>query len=92
MGLLDAFLRRLEGRGVIVLLCGIRADLGWILNNTGVSVRLGPNRIFREAVGPESSTLDAVRYAYDLLDGDVCATCPRRGEAGQGKEILYYMI
>ena len=38
----------------------------------------------------EHQELDAVRHAYDLLHGDICAACPRRGELG--KEVLYYMI
>ena len=37
-----------------------------------------------------SSTLDAVRHAYELLKDDLCETCPRRGE--MTKEVLYYMI
>jgi SulP family sulfate permease len=90
LGLLDEFLRRMDERGVAVLLCGVRDDLARVLESTGLSARLG-QRVFREAVGPESSTLDAVRHAYELLGADVCATCPRRGEA-QGKETWYYMI
>jgi SulP family sulfate permease len=92
LALLDGFLRRMEERGVTVLLCGIRGDVAKVLETTGVTARLGPKCIFREAVGPESSTLDAVRRAYDLLGDDFCSTCPRRGEASQSKEILYYMI
>jgi SulP family sulfate permease len=90
LGLLDEFLRRMEGRGVAVLVCGVRSDLARALESTGVAARLG-RRLFHEEVGPESSTLDAVRHAYELLGSDVCATCPRRGEA-QSKETWYYMI
>jgi SulP family sulfate permease len=92
LGLLDDFLKRLEARGVTVLLCGVRRDLGKVLQTTGLAARLGPQRIFHEAVGPESSTLDAVRHAYELLAADVCNGCPRRGETPQGKENWYYMI
>jgi SulP family sulfate permease len=92
LGLLDDFLKRMEARGVTVLLCGVRGDLEKILQTTGLAARMGGQRIFREQVGPESSTLDAVRYAYELLGGDVCADCPRRGEAPPGKEHWYYMI
>ena len=42
----------------------------------------------RRQVG--SATLDAVRYAYELLKGDYSAICPRRGDAA--KPVLYYMI
>ncbi len=92
LDLLDDFLKRMEARGVTVLLCGVRGELDKILQTTGVAARLGGGRIFREQVGPESSTLDAVRHAYELLKGDVCADCPRRGEAPPGKEHWYYMI
>jgi SulP family sulfate permease len=92
LGLLDDFLRRMQERGVTVLLCGIRDDLYKVLHTTGLAARLGPERIFREMVGPESSTLEAVRRAYELLREDVCPECPRRGELPQGKENWYYMI
>jgi hypothetical protein len=47
----------------------------------------------RENAGTWSSTLDAVRHAYELLGGDLCPTCPRRREeSGNGKETWYYMI
>ena len=39
-----------------------------------------PARIFREGEAVMSSTLDAVRRAYELLKDDLCDTCPRRGE------------
>ncbi len=91
LGLLDAFIQRMQARRVTVLICGVRPDVGWILHSTGVADRLGPRGVFREMIGPESSTLDAVRHAYELLNGDVCAACPRRGEV-QGKEPWYYMI
>ncbi len=91
LGLLNEFLARMEARQLVVLLCGVWRDLGKVLESAGLAARLGPQRIFREAVGPESSTLDAVRYAYELLAGDVCSGCPRRGEV-QGKENWYYMI
>jgi SulP family sulfate permease len=92
LGLLDDFLKRMEARGVTVLLCGVRRDVGKVLQTTGLAARLGPGRVFHEQVGPESSTLDAVRHAYDLLASDVCSNCPRRGEAPAGKEHWYYMI
>jgi sulfate permease, SulP family len=91
LSLLDGFVRRMESRRVTVLLCGVRGELARALQATGLADRLGRQGVFHEAVGPESSTLEAVRHAYELLGGDVCATCPRRGEE-QGKEGWYYMI
>jgi hypothetical protein len=46
--------------------------------------------VFREVPSAYSSTLEAVRYAYERLRDDLCPTCPRRGESI--KEVLYYMI
>ena len=51
---------------------------------------LGKEYIFIEQESIMSSTLDAVRYAYDLLHGDHCSTCPRRNE--ESTRVLYFMI
>jgi SulP family sulfate permease len=90
LALLDDFLKQMEGRGIAVFLCGVRGDLATVLRTSGIEARLG-RRIFREVAGA-SSTLDAVRQAYDLLDKDLCPTCPRRDDSGAGKDVLYYMI
>jgi SulP family sulfate permease len=92
LSLIDGFLKRMEKRRVTVLVCGVRPELARVLHSTHLDERLGPKCIFHEAASVWSSTLDAVRHAYDLLQGDVCATCPRRAEAGPGQEPLYYMI
>jgi SulP family sulfate permease len=89
LGILDHFLQEMEKRQVTVMLCGVRRDLAKVLRSSGLEARLGRHRLFRESVGA-SSTLDAVRQAYELLGADLCATCPRRGDSG--REILYYMI
>jgi SulP family sulfate permease len=90
LALLDQFLRDMEQKNIRVFLCGVRADLARVLQSSGLETRLGKERIYREQVG-SSSTLDAVRQAYEFLGDDLCSTCPRRGDAG-GKEVLYYMI
>lgn len=91
LGLVADFLAKMEQRGLPVYLCGVRRDLAKVFRTSGLEKRLGPHRIFLEVPGVSSSTLEAVRQAYDLLAGDVCDTCPRRGELGS-KEVLYYMI
>jgi SulP family sulfate permease len=90
--LLDDFVQAREADGITVLFCGVRRDLARTLHSTGLAARLGPQRIFHEAPSVWSSTLDAIRYAYDLLGNDLCATCPRRNETANGKEPWYYMI
>ncbi|HXG12037.1 MAG TPA: SulP family inorganic anion transporter, partial [Gemmataceae bacterium] len=92
LALLEGFIHRLEGRGLVVLLCGVRRDLMKALRATGLAEHLGPQRIFRELAHTWSSTLDAVRHAYDLLGDDLCPTCPRREQPANGKEAWYYMI
>jgi SulP family sulfate permease len=92
LGLLEDFFIRMDQRKIVVLLCGVRRDLYKVLRNTGLNTKIGAERIFRERVEVGSSTLDAVRFAYELLQGDYCSTCPRRGEIPTGKESWYYMI
>jgi hypothetical protein len=85
LGILEAFLSRLEARGVTVLLCAVRPDLAKVLRSTGLEARLA-GRLFLEVPGPSSSTLEAVRHAYTLLGGrpvpDLPA--PRRGRQPRG--------
>jgi SulP family sulfate permease len=85
----ETFLQEMEKRNVTVLLCGVRRDLAKVFRNSGLANRLGIHRLFRETIG-SSSTLDAVRQAYEMLGDDLCLTCPRRSEPE--KEVLYYMI
>ena len=88
--LFERFIARMKERGIHVLLCGVRDDFAEILAASGLESQLGKQTVFIEREGASSSTLDAVRFAYDLIKGDYCAICPRRGEAE--KQVLYYMI
>jgi sulfate permease, SulP family len=87
--LFEHFLSDLDKRGVAFLLCGVRPDFARVLRACGLEQRLGERHVFHET-DSDSSTLEAVRHAYELLKDDFCETCPRRGE--MGKEVLYYMI
>jgi SulP family sulfate permease len=86
----ERFVTGCRSANVAVLLCGVRDDLARVLHTSGLGQQLGAGRIFRENEVVMSSTLEAVRHAYDLLGDDLCPTCPRRGEPG--KDVLYYMI
>jgi SulP family sulfate permease len=86
----ERFIVRMKERKVQVILCGVRADFSHILHASGVEAQLGKEYVFQEQETVMSSTLAAVRFAYEMLQGDYCAFCPRRGE-GQ-KEVLYFMI
>ena len=89
MILLKGFVDRVRARGVHVLLCGVRADLAQRLETTKLVDDLG-DPIFREEKVPLTSTILAIRHA-NLLIGDPCATCPRRG-SGEGVPSLRYVI
>jgi sulfate permease, SulP family len=85
----ERFLQRMKERNIQVILCGVRDDFAKVMQSSGLAAQLGKGNIFLEQEGTVSSTLDAVRFAYELLQGDYCSFCPRRGE---GKDVLYYMI
>ncbi len=88
--LFERFLAKMKDRGVHVILCGVRLDFAEVMRTSGLDMQLGKQNLFIEQDGAASSTLDAVRYAYELLNGDFCDICPRRGEAEQ--KVIYYMI
>jgi SulP family sulfate permease len=87
---LQQFLEEMQDRHVPVLLCGIRPDFEQALRNLRFHHWLPSDCIFLEDVTMGSSTLKAVRRAYELLGEDLCDTCPRRGE--HDKQDWYYMI
>jgi SulP family sulfate permease len=87
--LLEGFLARMKLRGVHVLMCGVRPHLHEVLERTGTAARIG-ERIFLEQPVRQTSTLLAIRHAYELLD-ELCSSCPRRDEAVREKD-LYYAI
>jgi SulP family sulfate permease len=89
---LEHFIRELEGRDVVVLLCGVGADVAQTMKNLRFDRWLPPDRVFPwEPDAPGSSTIKAVRHAYRILAGDAhaCAHCagirPAEGE-------IYYML
>jgi SulP family sulfate permease len=88
--LFGRFIQEMRGKDVTVILCGVRRDMARVFHSTGLDQELDPKHIFLEKPGMFSSTLEAVRFSYDLLKDDICTTCPRRGEANA--EASYYMI
>jgi sulfate permease, SulP family len=87
--LLQDFLQRVKLRGVHVLLCGVRAEFADKLERTGIAAQLG-DRLFLEEPVRLTSTMLAIRHAYDLLKGDTCAVCPRAG--GRVRDPVVYEI
>jgi SulP family sulfate permease len=89
---LQRFLQDMQERKVTVLLCGVREDFAEALHNLRFYRWLPQDCVFQEGVTVESSTLKAVRRAYELLGEDLCSTCPRRLEEERGKDPWYYVI
>ncbi len=89
---LQHFLEEMHARGVTVLLCGVREDFAKALHNLRFHHWLPPECVFLEDSAVGSSTLKAVRRAYELLGNDLCPTCPRRRETETAKGEWYYMI
>lgn len=88
--MLQQFLEEMQDRKVPVLLCGIRPDFEQALRNLRFHHWLPQDYVFHENATMGSSTLKAVRRAYELLGDDLCDTCPRRDQAD--KQEWYYMI
>ncbi len=66
--MLDGFVRRLHGRGVHVLLCGVREDLNRVFVRTGLVDLIHPDHVFLEQPVRQTSTAAAVRHALTLRD------------------------
>ncbi len=88
--LLHRFLAEMKKQDVAVLLCGIRPDVAKVFRDSRLDQHLGSHRLFMERKEVFSSTLEAVRHAYELLENDRCPDCPRKKEIT--REVLYYMI
>jgi len=57
---------------------------------SGLAARLGEKQVFLEQPVRQTSTLLAIRHAYELVT-DPCPTCPRRDAAVRDGD-LYYTI
>ncbi len=91
---LQRFIKDLHAKKATVLLCGVREDFAQVLHNLRFHDWLPPDCVFQEGAAVGSSTLKAVRYAYELLGADLCPTCPRRGAPGPNGDQgpWHYMI
>jgi sulfate permease, SulP family len=87
MTILEAFLDRLEARGVRLILCGVRTEFAGKLERVGLSARLG-DRLFLEQPVRLTSTALAIRHAYTLIP-ERCAICPVRGARETDRDFHY---
>jgi SulP family sulfate permease len=94
MSVLDRFIETMHHTRITVLLCGVRPDLMKVIDSSGLARRLGAERVFvfQETGMFWTSTLEAVRFAYEVIGSDVCDNCPRRGEGVKETEGWYYLI
>jgi len=94
MSVLDHFIERMHAAEVTVLLCGVRPDLMKVIDSSGLVRRLGLERVFvfQETGEFWTSTLEAVRFAYEIIGDDVCEVCPRHAESLNKKDGWYYLI
>jgi SulP family sulfate permease len=89
MTLLEHFFDRLKTRGIHVLLCGVRPEFAEKMQRTGLAARLG-EKLFLEQPVRQTSTLLAIRHAYELIS-ERCPHCPHRA-AGPRERALSYEI
>jgi sulfate permease, SulP family len=94
MSVLDHFIERMHTAEVTVLFCGVRPDLMKVIDSSGLARRLGLERVFvfQETGEFWTSTLEAVRFAYEIIGDDVCEICPRYAESLNKKDGWYYLI
>lgn len=83
----NEWVERMEGRGVHVIVCGVRDDLFNAMLRTGFNMQ--QSEVYREQKVKFSSTQMAVQRAYELLGDDLCETCPRRNAA---QTELYFQV
>jgi sulfate permease, SulP family len=89
---LEHFLRDAQSAGVTVLLAGLSPDFMQILDNVGLTQRLGADRLFPEEDQESSATLQAVRHAYELLRAAPGGAAADGPESPQPAGPTYYLV
>jgi len=87
---LEHFLHEVEREGRSVLLCGVRPDLAKPMTALRFQDWLPAGSVFLEEEELYSSTIKAVRRAYELLK-DRSSSAPKEVAAGNQEE-LYYLV
>jgi hypothetical protein len=77
----------------VVLLSGVRAELARIMDNLRFRRWLSPDRVFTGDLSDAgSSTIQAMRRAYELLGDDGRAACAHCVALEPSKGQFYYMV
>jgi SulP family sulfate permease len=85
--MLEGLIDRLQARGLVVLLCGVREDMAVSLSRCGILEKIGPDHLFREQPVRQTSTMLAVQYACKLVEP--CTHCPRRRIEAHARVLDY---
>jgi SulP family sulfate permease len=90
----DHFLHDMQARGVTIILCGVRPAFLKAMRNLHFHDWLPADRVFPEEEEKYSSTLKAVRHAYELMDPNSCEHCrgAQKDWAGADRQPLYYLV
>jgi SulP family sulfate permease len=90
---LEHFLRAMDRRGVPVLLSGVGPDLDRAMRSLRFHEWLPADRIFpADPTAPGSSTVKAVRRAYEVAGAASQARCTHCGWIDPAATELYYMV
>jgi len=88
MALLERAVDRWRAHGILVVLCGIRPGMLACLENCGLAEKLGRENLFLEQPVRQTSTVLAIRHAYEHVT-DLCPTCPKRLGAPLPRAMYY---
>lgn len=88
INVLEGFLERMKKRGVQVLLCGVRVPMYETMVRTGLGHLFGTKEVFLEQPVRETSTMLAIRHAYELI-GETCPDCPRKDFSARERPFYY---
>lgn len=89
---LEHFLHEMQRHGRTVLLCGVRPELAEAMARLHFQDWLPAGTVFLEEEVLYSSTIKAVRKAYELMDENSCAHCHQNKEEAVEKDALYYLV
>jgi sulfate permease, SulP family len=89
---LEHFLREMHADGQTVLLCGVRPELATAMARLHFQDWLPECCVFLEEEVLYSSTVKAVRRAYELIENYSCAHCRQNKEDASEEDALYYLV
>jgi SulP family sulfate permease len=89
LSLLEGFFDRIRARGIKVIMCGVHPHLYDVMKRTGFADRLGEKEVFLEQPVRLTSTILAIRHAYELIT-ERCPTCPL-GDRPIGELPLFFV-